>query len=479
MKMTRLKYIPENAHRVQVDGRRILFHVPTTSIFELDELSDALLDVLEKRVSVGESDIRAAFEGRSDPEAVVETLHEFLLLDILQHEGRRPTERPRVQIEEHPLSTMVINVNTGCNLGCTYCYKQDLVSLSKGQRMDLDTAKGAFELLIKEAKERDRVNLVFFGGEPLTAMGLIREVVDYAEERCLQLGKSVDFSLTTNATLLNAEIIDFLDAHKFGITVSINGPKEIHDRHRKTVGGKGTYDVVVKKAGLLLSRYRSRPIGARVTLTSGGVDIFEIHRHLKYDLGFHEVGVSPVTAGKDSALGLDGFELGEVFSGMKRLGRHYLKEALEGRNNGFSNMHQLMTDLVNGTAKVLPCGAGIGLLAVDKQGDLNLCHRFTGSDLPTFGSVKGGIDKKRLGSFLDKSANNDDPECTICRIRHLCAGGCYHESYTHYNDPHHPVDHYCNLMREWIDFGIEIYVRIQEANPGFFEKYIEPRRQMS
>ena len=142
-------------------------------------------------------------------------------------------------------------------------------------------------------------------------------------------------------------------------------------------------------------------------------------------------------------------------------------------------MHQLMTDLVNGTAKVLPCGAGIGLLAVDKQGDLNLCHRFTGSDLPTFGSVKGGIDKKRLGSFLDKSANRDDPECAVCRIRHLCAGGCYHESYTHYNDPHHPVDHYCNLMREWIDFGIEIYVRIQEANPDFFEKYIEPRRQMS
>ena len=56
--MTRLKYIPENAHRVQVDGRRILFHVPTTSIFELDEVSHALLDVLEERASVGESDIR-------------------------------------------------------------------------------------------------------------------------------------------------------------------------------------------------------------------------------------------------------------------------------------------------------------------------------------------------------------------------------------------------------------------------------------
>ena len=61
--------------------------------------------------------------------------------------------------------------------------------------------------------------------------------------------------------------------------------------------------------------------------------------------------------------------------------------AIAGRNTGFSNLHQLMTDLHEGRRKSLPCGAGVGLLAVDKQGDLNLCHRFTGSQLPTFGNV--------------------------------------------------------------------------------------------
>ena len=73
-----------------------------------------------------------------------------------------------------------------------------------------------------------------------------------------------------------------------------------------------------------------------------------------------------------------------------------------GGNNGFSNMHQLMTDLHEGTRKSLPCGAGLGMLAVDHKGGLNLCHRFTGSNLPTFGNVRRRHRKPRLGAFLGK-----------------------------------------------------------------------------
>jgi uncharacterized protein len=459
-----------------VDGRRVLFHVPTTSLFELDDLAADVLDLFRDQTEVTADDVRGRFDGRHPPERVVETLEELLDLEIIHNGKPRPANHPPVAIQNYPISTLVLNVNTGCNLSCTYCYKEDLATPDKGQRMAFETAAQSFELLLAEAKDRSRVNLVFFGGEPLSNMPLIRAMIDHAERRAAAEDKTVDFSLTTNATLLTEDLIDYLSAHRVGITVSMDGPKALHDRNRKTIGGKGTYDVVAKKARLLLERHRTRPVGARVTLTRGTTDVVAIHRHLRDEIGFFEVGFAPVTAGDISAFNLDEDELAAVFDGMKTLGRDYRDRALEGGNNGFANLHQLMTDLHDGTRKSLPCGAGLGMLAVDKDGGLNLCHRFTGSSLPTFGDVESGIDKPRLGAFLEEAQDRSARPCATCRIRNLCSGGCYHERYARYGDPMHPVAHYCELMRDWIDFGIETYTTILAGNPGFFERHVAPRR---
>jgi uncharacterized protein len=256
----------------------------------------------------------------------------------------------------------------------------------------------------------------------------------------------------------------------------MDGPKHLHDRNRKTVGGRGSYDVVAAKARMLLGRYRSRPIGARVTLTAGVTDVVGIHEHLKDEIGFFEVGFSPVTSGQAAHFNLSGDELQGVFEGMKTLGLRYLEAARRDENIGFGNMHQLMTDLSEGTTKALPCGAGLGMLAVDKVGDLHLCHRFTGSSHPTYGNVEDGIAKESLSEFLEGMANRTGTECETCWIRKLCAGGCYHESYARYADPAHPTYHYCNLMRDWIDFGIRVYAEIMVSNPAFIERHVAPRR---
>ncbi|MEZ5932108.1 MAG: quinohemoprotein amine dehydrogenase maturation protein [Alphaproteobacteria bacterium] len=467
---------PHHSHEVELDGRRVLFHIPTTSLFELDEVAGDLMDLFRRQESVTEDDVRRHFDGRHPPDRVVETLDELLELEVI-HNGRpRPANHPPVEVLHYPISTLVLNVNTGCNLSCSYCYKEDLTTPDRGQKMAFETARKSFELLLTEGKARDRVNLVFFGGEPLSNMPLIRQMVDYAERRAAEEGKTVDFSLTTNGTLLTEELVDYFSAHRIGITLSMDGPKALHDKNRKTVGGKGTYDVVAAKAKMLLERHKTRPVGARVTLTKGVTDVVAIHRHLKEKIGFFEVGYAPVTAGDIAAFNLDEAELATVFEGMKALGRDYLEKALMGENNGFANMHQLMTDLADGTKKALPCGAGLGMLAVDKDGGLNLCHRFTGSDLPTYGDVESGIDKPALGAFLEKAQDRTGRPCETCRIRNLCSGGCYHESYARYGDPTHPVAHYCELMRDWIDFGLNVYCRISAVNPGFLERHVEPRK---
>lgn len=476
--MTALHLVPENLHEVHVDGRQLLFHVPTTSLFEMDRVAGDVLRLFREKTLVTQDDVKSRFDGLHEPERVTEALREFKDLQVIRDAGLEAPVPAPIRISEYPISTMVLNVNTGCNLSCTYCYKEDLTSPDKGERMDFRTASEAFELLLREAATRDRVNLVFFGGEPLSNMGLIREVTAYAERRAAEEGKTVDLSLTTNGTLLSDDLIDWFDAHRFGLTISMDGPRALHDRNRRTIGGKGTYDVVAPKVRRLLDRYRSRPVGARVTLTPGVTNVVAIHQHLKHEIGFFEVGFSPVTAGDMAAFNLNETELAEVFAGMKDLGHQYLEGALRGENNGFSNMHQLMTDLVEGTRKSLPCGAGLGLLAVDKEGGLNLCHRFTGSDLPTFGNVTDGIDKARLGTFLNGMLDRSDRSCRTCRIRNICSGGCYHESYARYGDPAHPVHHYCDILRDWVDFGIAVYTRIMDGNPEFFTTHIEPRRAL-
>jgi len=464
-----------NLHEVMVEGSRLLFHIPTSSLFNMDELTADIIDTL-RRGSTSAEELVTALRQDFAVADIQETIAELIALELVSDGRPQSAESPVNKVESFPLSTVVLNVNTGCNLSCTYCYKEDLDTPSAGRRMELQTAIDSIEMLLRESPDEDMYNVVFFGGEPLSNRALIEDVVDYCDERFAAIGKRVEYVMTTNATLLTDEITDWLNAHRFGLSISMDGPKAIHDKNRITVGGQGTYDVVRKKALRLLERYSSRPVGARVTLTRGTTQVEQIWDHLFNEMGFSEVGFAPVTSGDVASFNLSADELIEVFNGMKRLGEKYLEAALEHRNIGFSNMHQLITDLHEGHKKSLPCGAGLKMLAVDHEGGLNLCHRFTGSDLPTFGDVKTGVQKVELGEFLSQRLDRTDTGCATCRIRNLCSGGCYHESYARYGDPAHPTYHYCDLMRDWIDFGIQVYSRIMAVNPAFIDQYISPRR---
>ena len=470
-----LNLVERNLHEVQVNDDRLLFHIPSSSLFAADELTGGIIDAL-RSAGCSPEELGQRLAGRFEGSEIDETLRELIALEVVSDGSPLTPEIAVRRVERTALNTVVLNVNTGCNLSCTYCYKEDLDKPSAGKKMQLDTAQASVEMLLRESPDEARYTVVFFGGEPLSNRPLIEAMVEWCEARFAAAGKAVDFVMTTNATLLTEEIVDWLNAHRFGLSVSIDGPKTVHDRNRITVGGQGTYDVVRKKVDMLLSRYDSRPVGARVTLTRGITDVETIWNHLFNELGFAEVGFAPVTSGDVSDYNLSGEELAAVFANMKALGRRYLDEALAGRNIGFSNLHQLLTDIHEGQKKALPCGAGLKMLAVDHAGELNLCHRFTGSSLPTFGNVHEGVKQAELNDFLSQRLDRSGTGCDSCRIRNLCSGGCYHESYARYGDPAHPTYHYCELMRDWVDFGIEVYHRIMAGNPAFFSRFIAPRK---
>ncbi|MCG8355988.1 MAG: quinohemoprotein amine dehydrogenase maturase, partial [Kiloniellales bacterium] len=117
--MSGLSLVAQNVHDVSVEGRRMLFHVPTTSLFEMDGVSAAVLDLFRDHEEVTPHTVRGAFDGRFAPEDLSEVIDGFVKLDILRDSRKRDQGPQPIQVESFPLSTIVLNVNTGCNLSCT------------------------------------------------------------------------------------------------------------------------------------------------------------------------------------------------------------------------------------------------------------------------------------------------------------------------------------------------------------------------
>jgi radical SAM protein with 4Fe4S-binding SPASM domain len=188
-----------------------------------------------------------------------------------------------------------------------------------------------------------------------------------------------------------------------------------------------------------------------VTLTKETLDVRRIYDHLRHEIGFWEVGFAPVTAtpGRPHAFDEAGFET--VLGQFRDLANDYREAALAGRHHGFSNVRETLQEIHKGASKAWPCGAGFGLLGVSTAGDVNLCHRFAGSDAHKLGTVRDGIDREAQRGFLDAHHVASKTDCQTCWARPLCAGGCYHEAHTRYGSTNQPNLHYCEWIRGWTD----------------------------
>ena len=226
---------------------------------------------------------------------------------------------------------------------------------------------------------------------------VLKSTVGYARRTAAEQGKLVDFSLTTNATLLQPDVIDFLADERIGVTISIDGPQEIQDKFRVFSNGKGSYDIAAPKIKALLARHTTRPIGARVTLTKQTLDVQRIYNHLFHDMGFWEVGFAPVTTAPQRGHAIDDTGHDDLLAQFRALAQDFLQASLQGKHHGFSNVRETLQEIHHGHAKAYPCGAGIGLLGVATDGQVSLCHRFAGSDAHRFGSVTEGIDRGQAG----------------------------------------------------------------------------------
>jgi len=123
-----------------------------------------------------------------------------------------------------------------CNLRCRYCYV-DANECLHGKLMPPEIARAAVDLIFARAKGVDRLQITFFGGEPLLNKPVLKETVAYSQRLARRHGKQVRYSMTTNGTLLDDEVISLIKRYGFGLMISADGPPEIHNDHRPLANG--------------------------------------------------------------------------------------------------------------------------------------------------------------------------------------------------------------------------------------------------
>lgn len=138
-----------------------------------------------------------------------------------------------------------------CNLDCHYCYYLDKAEIYGGHE-----PKMSYEMLETTIREYIRANDVeevtfnWHGGEPLVlGLDFYKKAVEL--EKKYADGKKIYNTLQTNGTLINYDTAEFFRDNNFLIGVSIDGPKDIHDKFRKDKGGFPTFDKVMKGIGIL------------------------------------------------------------------------------------------------------------------------------------------------------------------------------------------------------------------------------------
>ena len=388
----------------------------------------------------------AAMESGAD--AAIEPLLEQAHLAAAPYIDDAPLAPP-------PIHALSLAIAQKCNLGCTYCYAQQGEFGGAAKNMPLDTAKRAVEMLVRGAAPDARLNLSFLGGEPLVNRGVLRAATLYAEELAAQRGVPITFSITTNGTLLSEDDAEFFEQHGFAVTVSLDGPREVHNALRPYKSGSGSFDAIMARVAPLLARQRRMQVSARVTVTPRNL---ELRRTLDEFLAaeFHSVGFSPMLSAPNGNGEMQSADLETMLGEMINCGHEFERRSLAGERYAFANLVNALREIERGTHRPYPCGAGAGYLGVSADGDLAACHRFVGDEAGAMGSLAEGVDLARQTEWLTERHVHRQEPCRSCWARYLCGGGCHHEVIRRGRPA-------CDYIRGWLHYCLESYLRLSQA----------------
>ena len=307
---------------------------------------------------------------------------------------------------------ILIMATNACNLRCKYCYETN----KNAPSMDVERIEEQIEWELRQKSEPyEKFVINFHGGEPLLVFDKIRQVVDWADDALADL--DISYTTTTNGTVLNNEIRQWLINNKkrFIPILSLDGPKEVHDRNRT-----GSFD----KIDLDFFRMNWPLQGIKMTVSPNTVaDLYDSFVYL------HETEFYPnPTLAKEVDWNLQE-HLPIYAQQLKKLSEFYISHPTIPPGQLLNlPLHKFSEDFVS--KGINSCGAGFDTIAFDIKGNRYPCQAF-------IADLSKQYDQKEMdGVFCALSQNchlKISPICKGCPIVNGCSS-CYGMNYSNRGD---------------------------------------------
>jgi uncharacterized protein len=355
------------------------------------------------------------------------------------------------------IKAICLNVIHGCNLRCKYCFADEGEYHGHKGVMDFETAKKAIDYVIKRSGPRKNIEIDLFGGEPTMIMDTLKEVIKYARDNEKKWGKTIRFTMTTNATLLTDEMMDFMDKEMGNIILSLDGRKEVNDNVRIKVDGSGSYDDIVPNIKKMIKRRtKGKTYFVRGTFTRANTDFYEDVIAMINE-GFREISIEPVVLDNTSPLALREEDLPVIFANYDKLYEDMRARREEGKDE--FNFYHFNIDLQGGPCiykRISGCGAGFEYVAITPQGDVYPCHQFVGKEEYKLGSIYDDSFDAELSKKFKEAHIYNKPTCKKCWARFYCSGGCQANNVNFSGDMTIPYEIGCKMQKKRIECAIAL-----------------------
>ena len=438
-------------HKFEQGGNYFILDVNTGAVHVVDEL---VYDILDDSSLKSKEEVLTNLKGKYEESVIGEAYDEIeeLVKEGILYSGDQYEEIAHGSMDDRDyIKAVCLNIIHGCNLRCKYCFADEGEYHGHKGVMDIDTAKKAIDYVVKRSGPRRNIEIDLFGGEPTMIMDTIKEIIAYAREHEKEWKKNIRFTMTTNATLLNDEMMEFMDKEMGNIILSLDGRKEVNDNVRIKVDGSGSYDDILPNIKKMIDkRTEGKMYFVRGTFTRANTDFYEDVKAMVNE-GFREISIEPVVLENGHPLALREEDLPTIFDNYDKLYEEMRRRKVEGDEFKFYHFN---IDLQGGPCvykRISGCGAGFEYVAITPQGEVYPCHQFVGKEEYKLGSIWDDTYDAELGKKFKKAHIYNKPKCKDCWARFYCSGGCQANNVNFNGDMNIPYEIGCKMQKKRIE----------------------------
>ncbi|MGI6097628.1 MAG: thioether cross-link-forming SCIFF peptide maturase [Dethiobacteria bacterium] len=440
-----------DVHSFRYKDLYLVLDVESNCLHAVDELAFEAIDLLNKGLSWSQCcQSLAKYYAEADVENVLTELKTLVEKGMLF--SKKMSE---IDGEEKLVKALCLHVAHACNLRCQYCFA-DAGSFGEDQfLMTLEVGQKAIDFLLEASGERRHCEVDFFGGEPLLNFDAVKKLTRYGYQKARKKGKIIQFTLTTNAVLMNEEAVHFLKANNFQVILSLDGRPEVHDTMRYDGRGRGSHAAALSGVRRFLDGSVENNYYIRGTFTAQNLDFSNDIRYL-VEQGFKRISLEPVVAPPDQSYALKEEHLARLKKEYEMVADLYLQKAQEDQPFEFFHFN---IDLERGPClvkRLSGCGAGKEYLAITPHGEIYPCHQFVGQRQFLMGNVLLENSFRFLPESSFPAAGPLVGECRQCWARYHCGGGCRANAYFVNGDLKRPYALGCSLQKKRLECALYI-----------------------